>query len=166
MSMKNSNDTIGNRTRDVPACSAVPQATALRRAPMNGEERKEIHHKYIRRKNLWPVSPCPPQILHGLPLQPRSSVHWSPELFESHQHFQCPIALSFRVIPVAQLFINFPLLLRSPLMYVNLLTTVHHGSYTYKRNAHYFQPFYFTFILKLYLRSRLANCLFPSGFLK
>jgi hypothetical protein len=28
MSMKNSNDTIGNRTRDLPACSAVPQSTA------------------------------------------------------------------------------------------------------------------------------------------
>ena len=33
MSMKNSNDTIGNRTRDLPTCSAVPQPTALRRAP-------------------------------------------------------------------------------------------------------------------------------------
>ena len=33
MSMKNSNDIIGNRTRDLPACSAVPQPTALRRAP-------------------------------------------------------------------------------------------------------------------------------------
>jgi hypothetical protein len=29
MSMKNSNDTIGNRTRDLPACSAVPQPTLL-----------------------------------------------------------------------------------------------------------------------------------------
>jgi hypothetical protein len=28
MSMKNSNDTIGNRTRDHPPCSAVPQPTA------------------------------------------------------------------------------------------------------------------------------------------
>jgi len=27
MSMKNSNDTIGNRTRDLPTCSAVPQPT-------------------------------------------------------------------------------------------------------------------------------------------
>ena len=27
MSMKNSSDTIGNRTRDLPACSAVPQPT-------------------------------------------------------------------------------------------------------------------------------------------
>ena len=33
MSMKNSNDTIGNRTRDLPTCSAVPQQTALPRAP-------------------------------------------------------------------------------------------------------------------------------------
>ena len=33
MSMKNSNDTIGNRTRDIPACSAVPEPTAPPRAP-------------------------------------------------------------------------------------------------------------------------------------
>ena len=33
MSIKNSNDTIGNRTRDLPACSAVPQPTAPPRAP-------------------------------------------------------------------------------------------------------------------------------------
>ena len=31
--MKNSSDTIGNRTRDFPTCSAGPQPTALRRAP-------------------------------------------------------------------------------------------------------------------------------------
>ena len=31
--MKNSSDTIGNRTRDLQTCSAVPQPTALRRAP-------------------------------------------------------------------------------------------------------------------------------------
>ena len=33
MSMKNSSDTIGNRTRDLPACRAVPQPTAPPRAP-------------------------------------------------------------------------------------------------------------------------------------
>jgi len=33
MSMKNSNDTIGNRTRDIPACSAVPQSSATPRTP-------------------------------------------------------------------------------------------------------------------------------------
>jgi hypothetical protein len=32
--MKNSSDTIGNRTRDVLACSAVPQPTAPPRAPL------------------------------------------------------------------------------------------------------------------------------------
>jgi len=32
MSMKNSSDTIGNRTRDLPACRAVPQRTAPPRA--------------------------------------------------------------------------------------------------------------------------------------
>jgi len=31
--MKNSNDTIGNRTRDLLTCSAVPQPTPLPRAP-------------------------------------------------------------------------------------------------------------------------------------
>jgi hypothetical protein len=31
--MKNSGDTIGNQTRDIPACSAVPQPTAQPCAP-------------------------------------------------------------------------------------------------------------------------------------
>jgi len=31
--MKNSSDTVGNRTRDLPICSAVPQLTAPPRAP-------------------------------------------------------------------------------------------------------------------------------------
>ena len=34
VSMKNSNDTIGNRTCDLPACSAVPQTTAPLRASL------------------------------------------------------------------------------------------------------------------------------------
>ena len=34
MSMKNSDDIIGNRNRDLPACSAVPQPTAPLRAPI------------------------------------------------------------------------------------------------------------------------------------
>ena len=33
--MKNSSDTIGNRTRDLPNCSAMHQPTALRRAPIS-----------------------------------------------------------------------------------------------------------------------------------
>jgi hypothetical protein len=34
--MKNHNDRIGIRTRDLPACSAVPQATASPRTPPPG----------------------------------------------------------------------------------------------------------------------------------
>jgi hypothetical protein len=33
--MKNSNDIIGHRTRDLQACSAVPQPTAPPRGPLN-----------------------------------------------------------------------------------------------------------------------------------
>jgi hypothetical protein len=33
MSIEKSNDLIGNRTRDLPACSIVPQPTTLPRAP-------------------------------------------------------------------------------------------------------------------------------------
>jgi hypothetical protein len=32
--MINSGDTIGNRTRDLPACSAVPQSSVPSRAPL------------------------------------------------------------------------------------------------------------------------------------
>jgi len=35
MSMKNSNDTTGNRNRDLAVCSAVTQPTAPQRVPMN-----------------------------------------------------------------------------------------------------------------------------------
>jgi hypothetical protein len=41
MSMKNSNDTIGNRTRDLPTCSEVTQPTARPRTP--NESRVELH---------------------------------------------------------------------------------------------------------------------------
>jgi hypothetical protein len=34
MSMKNSSDTIGNRTHDLPVCSTVPQPNAPPRAPI------------------------------------------------------------------------------------------------------------------------------------
>jgi hypothetical protein len=34
MSVKNSSDTTGNRTSDLPACSAWPQLTALPRGPL------------------------------------------------------------------------------------------------------------------------------------
>ena len=41
MSLKNSSDTIGNRTRDLPPCSAVPQPTAPPRAPFKESVRSK-----------------------------------------------------------------------------------------------------------------------------
>jgi hypothetical protein len=37
--MKDSNGIIGNRSRDLPTCSAVPQPTALPRAPSRNNNR-------------------------------------------------------------------------------------------------------------------------------
>ena len=45
MSLKNSNDTIGNRTRDLPVCSAVPQP--LRHLFPH------IYYIYLNIKNLY-----------------------------------------------------------------------------------------------------------------
>ena len=42
--MKISNDTIGNRTRELLACSAVPQSTALNRSPLKYVYLTEISH--------------------------------------------------------------------------------------------------------------------------
>jgi len=44
MSLKNSNDTIGNRTRDLPACTAVPQSIAPPRARSAGAECPKSTH--------------------------------------------------------------------------------------------------------------------------
>jgi hypothetical protein len=49
MSMKKSNDTIGNRIRNLPACSAVPQPTALPRAPVV----RQKHIKLILVSGRW-----------------------------------------------------------------------------------------------------------------
>ena len=48
--MKKSNDTIGNRTRDLPACSAVPQPTALPRNQQPVQlEKQEIKSAQVAR---------------------------------------------------------------------------------------------------------------------
>ena len=44
MSMKNSDGTIGNRTRDLPACSAVPQPTAPLRASLRPNKSINYYH--------------------------------------------------------------------------------------------------------------------------
>ena len=50
MSMKNSNDAIGNRTCDIPACSAVPQPTAPPAAcPKSIGQMKQFKHSEYRK---------------------------------------------------------------------------------------------------------------------
>jgi len=52
--MKNSIDTIENRTRDLPSCSAMPHTTATHCAPMNVYERYfySMPHKWqVKTKN-------------------------------------------------------------------------------------------------------------------
>jgi hypothetical protein len=41
--MKNSSDTIGNQTRDLPTCSTAPQPAALLRAPQLIQYTFDIH---------------------------------------------------------------------------------------------------------------------------
>jgi hypothetical protein len=43
-SKKNSNDTTGDRNRDLPACSAVTQPTAPQRAALGASMKSERHH--------------------------------------------------------------------------------------------------------------------------
>jgi hypothetical protein len=49
--MKNSSDTIGNPTRDLPACSTVPQPTALPFAP-KVVSRKRIVAQFFFKETL------------------------------------------------------------------------------------------------------------------
>jgi hypothetical protein len=43
MLMKNSNKTIGNRTRNLPVCSALPQPTAQPRTPIKIGKYKNLN---------------------------------------------------------------------------------------------------------------------------
>ena len=63
--MKNSNDPIGDRTRDLPACSAVPQTTALFVGPTLIS--KPSHLPWIREitVRIWRIYQqhnCPPHV--------------------------------------------------------------------------------------------------------
>jgi hypothetical protein len=46
--MKNSNDNIGDRTRDLPACSAVPQP--------NAPPRVELHYQYLHEQRIFRIT--------------------------------------------------------------------------------------------------------------
>ena len=53
MSTKSSNDTIGNRTRDLPACSAVPPPTAPTGAPQLSVNNHIFSRPAVRFASPW-----------------------------------------------------------------------------------------------------------------
>ena len=48
LSMKNSNDSFGNRTRDLPTCNAVPQPTSPPRAPTTCKYEDKVRARRLR----------------------------------------------------------------------------------------------------------------------
>jgi hypothetical protein len=54
MSMKKSSD-IGNRTRDLPACSIIPQPTAPPRAPEQDDSRAKVSVFRLDGDKEWTV---------------------------------------------------------------------------------------------------------------
>jgi hypothetical protein len=79
MSMQNPNDPFGNRTRDLPPCSAVPQPNApprdsagtgiiLPRVKRPGCKVDHLSPPSAEVKNEWihRPTPTPPRCVHGL----------------------------------------------------------------------------------------------------
>jgi hypothetical protein len=100
--MKNSSDTMGNRTRDIPVCTAVPQPTA----PPHSNS---ANSKYFRSQCIWvwyisltssaikqvqTSYPAPPICLF-LPhfLTPQGSVHqkWTVKCLNVISGFRCGV---------------------------------------------------------------------------
>jgi len=54
--MENSSDTIGNRTRDLPACSALPQTTVPPRASIESYTWKKVVQYYYRYLSLFAIA--------------------------------------------------------------------------------------------------------------
>jgi hypothetical protein len=66
MSVKKSNDTIGNRTRDLPACSAVPQPTAPPRCSLRLLNISEFIDFILGNFFFFLECQCPPSDKHSL----------------------------------------------------------------------------------------------------
>jgi hypothetical protein len=86
MSMKNSNDTIRNRTRNLPACSTVPQPTAIPRATCSTESteiylvsKSKFYYQSQNRHThclLYPIFQCIWPMVHQLPQSTRIKCFW------------------------------------------------------------------------------------------
>jgi len=59
--MKKSNGTIGNKTRDLPPCSAVPQPIAPPRAPIVA-----MYHRELLKKRPSMGTFCTQSVIEGL----------------------------------------------------------------------------------------------------
>jgi hypothetical protein len=90
MSMKNRKDTFGNRNRDLPACSAVPQPTAPPRDPIYGKVRK------LKKRTLSEVT-CFVYVCHILSLY--------------HIFYLCPVEFSYILLAsdIENILLSFPL---------------------------------------------------------
>jgi hypothetical protein len=82
MSMKNSNDTIGNRTRELPACTAVPQPTAPPRTPKGAQNfqkcRNPLETKGATTATLGKFYTEDPQILGATVQNLEATAMWLP----------------------------------------------------------------------------------------
>ena len=95
--MKNSNDTIGNRTRDLPACSAVPQPTAPPRSPV-----KQFAYPILMTSLKDRLSTRCSTLENPLTL--RHSTSPSQEMDRKNSHLPYPIHLQL-VLVVSQLVV-------------------------------------------------------------
>jgi hypothetical protein len=66
MSVKKCSDTVGNRTRDLPVCSAVPQPLRHRILKRKNGECSMFQYTYLLKKyikwGVWRVAVCPSYI--------------------------------------------------------------------------------------------------------
>jgi len=115
--------------------------------------------QYIRRKistgaTLSTTNPTRTALQPGTKSTDRLSYSSSSNVLQLHRLGPFLLLSSLRTSPFCY----------GALMFVTSFTRVHQGSYTFTENAHTFQPFRFTLILKLCQRSSLPSCIFPSGF--
>jgi len=74
--MKNPNDPIGNRTRDIPACRAVSQQTVLISSVTSFKQEDTFIKKTFSEANNWHLTCCICEV----------AADW--HIVVSHAHFQ------------------------------------------------------------------------------
>jgi hypothetical protein len=108
MSMKNSNDTIGNRTRDLPACSAVTQPTAPPRAPppSSAEVNNVWSHTFTFGIRICDVARDNFTLIFYGPICQWSRSQW-PRNIRSRSAAACLLGLWVRIPPRAWISVSY-----------------------------------------------------------